>query len=693
MLPQATAFGIALWVPYNHQPAMGAMAGLITAIVLCFFSGLSRGTTGMVSAPTGPTMVLVSGALVSLSATGIAGSQLIIHIGLMLFLSGLWQIIIGLSNGGKLIKFIPYPVVAGFMTGSGLLMILSQINMLELTAIVQLSYQQLWIPWLTALITFAGMSLIPLWLPNIPGTVSGLVVGTLSFHLLNRLTHVSYPPQWVVGELPKLSNIQMIVPTSLDNIAWHIILPVSLALAVLSSLDSLLTSVLVDVNTGDRHRAKRELTGQGIGQMLAALFGGIAGAGTTGASLVAIKSGGRRWAAVISALTFLLIIMVLGPIAALLPISVLAGIILHVAIRNMLERDILLWFKRRSSRMDALTAGLVIGVTITYDLVVAVGFGLILSVLMFLRSQILSPVIHRQSNIKQHPSLRRRPEEERDLLDNHADRIMIYELKGNLFFGTVDHLFEQFSFGVRHPQQIILDMARVQQVDLTAVKMLQQMTDRLKQAGGELIFTNVRRGKGLSPRVEKTLRQISPHHSGEYPVKTFIDADEAIEYAENRLLKHLGEDITEDRRLEIEDSSLLHGLPSESIQVLKQILTPLSLKSGEVLFHTNDMGKELYIVLEGEVDILLPYGQGHYKRLSKFGAGAFFGEIAFLKPGPRTADAKAISDTELVMLTRKGFQQLREQYPETAVKLLMRLGRELSDRLRWADGELRRLAE
>ena len=693
MLPQATAFGIALWAPYSQSPALGAMAGLITAIALSFSSGLSRGTTGMVSAPTGPTMVLVSGALISLSINGYTGSQLVIHIGLMLFISGLLQIIIGQSNGGKLIKFIPYPVVAGFMTGSALLMIHSQINMLELTDIGHAFSHQLWIPWLTALITFAGMSLIPRWLPKIPGTISGLIAGSLSFHLLNHLAHFSYPQQWVVGQLPKLSSLQLIIPASLDNIAWHIILPVSLALAVLSSLDSLLTSVLVDAASGERHQAKRELTGQGVGQMLAALFGGVAGAGTTGASLVAVNSGGRYWASIVTALIILLIILALGPIAALLPISVLAGVILHVAILGMLERDILLWLKRRTSRMDALTALLVTGVTIAYDLMVAVGFGVMLSVLMFLRSQILSPVIHRQSNIKQHPSLRRRPEEQRNLLDKHADQILIYELKGNLFFGTVDHLFVQFSLDVQHPQQIILDMARVQQVDLTAVRMLQQMAERLKAAGGELIFTNVRRGKGLSPKVEKTLRQISPHHSGDYPVKTFIDADEAIEYAENRLLKHLGEEISEHQRVELEDSSLLHGLPSESIQILNQVLKPLTLKSGEMLFHINDMGKELYIVLEGEVDILLPYGKGHYKRLSKFGAGAFFGEIAFLKPGPRTADAKAMSDTELVMLTRKGFQQLREQYPETAVKLLMRLGRELSDRLRWSDAELRRLAE
>ena len=119
----------------------------------------------------------------------------------------------------------------------------------------------------------------------------------------------------------------------------------------------------------------------------------------------------------------------------------------------------------------------------------------------------------------------------------------------------------------------------------------------------------------------------------------------------------------------------------------------VEIKSGDFLFKTNDHGKALYIVIEGEIDILLPYGQHHYKRLAKFGAGSFFGEIAFLKPGLRTADAKAMHNTELLILSRDSFQQLRSQHPKTAIKLLMRLGREMSDRLRWSDAELRRLAE
>ena len=693
ILPQATAFGIALWVPFSHDPATGAMAGIITAIVLCFFSGLSGGTTGMVSSPTGPTMVLVAGALASLSSRGISGTELLSYIAIMLFISGFLQVLIGLSNGGRLIKFIPYPVVAGFMAGSAILMVDSQMLMLDLLSYEQLVQNKLWIPWLTAIITLISISLFPKFLPSIPGPVSGLIIGSLFFHLLNHLAEFSHPLTWVVGQLPDITTIQLAMPTSFDHVPWAIILPISIALAVLSSLDSLLTSVLADVASTDRHNAKRELTGQGIGQMFAALLGGIAGAGTTGATLVAIKSGGRYWVAIISSLSFILIIVALGPVAALLPISVLAGIILHVAIFAMLDRDIFLWLKNPRSRLDALTAFLVTGVTVGYDLMVAVGVGLALAIFQFVRAQILSPVIHRRSTIAQHPSIRRRKEKHRELLQQHAEDILIYELKGNLFFGTVDKLFEEFNSELNRPVHIILDMARIQQVDLTAVRMLQQMADRLHQVEGELTFTNVRKGKGLSKKVEKTLRQISPHHTGDYPVRTFIDADEAIEYAENRLLNKLGKEQKIQQRVDLKDSELCHDLSEDFLEILQSVMKPVSLKSGDILFNINDIATELFVVTEGEIDILLPYGKHHHKRLAKFGPGAFFGEIVFLKPGPRTANAKAILDSKLLMLDIDGFNQLKKQNPDAAIKLIMRLGRELSERLRWSDTELRRLSD
>lgn len=693
ILPQATAFGIALWAPYQVDLAHAAMAGLVTALCLCLFSGLSGGTTGMVSSPTGPTMVLLAGALVTLNNRGYEGESLFLMTALLLFLSGLFQIIIGLSRGGRLIKFIPYPVVAGFMSGSALLMIVSQVQLLEIEHFRSILDESLWIPWFSALFTFFAIILAPRLLPAVPGTVSGLIFGSMAFHLLCQVTGTTYPANWVVGHLPGIDDLQLEIPSTIQDIPWNILLPASLALSVLSSLDSLLTSVVADVASNRRHNARRELTGQGIGQMLAAVLGGTAGAGTTGATLAAIHSGGGRWTALFAALIFALVIMLLGPVAELLPVSVLAGIILHVAIVGMIERDMLHWFRNPRSRVDAITAILVTAVTVTYDLMIAVGVGLLIAIAHFVRAQILAPVVHRRSTIAQHPSLRRRKRKHRRLLEKHADEILIYELKGNLFFGTIEKLFEEFNQELNRPVQIILDMARVQQVDLTAVKMLQQMAERLHQASGELIFTNVRKGKGLGKKVDKTLRQISPHHSGDYPVRTFIDADEAIEYAENRLLTQLGKKLKFDQRIELRDSDLCQGLPEDVLQVIESLMKPVRLNSGDALFRRGDRAAELFVVIQGEIDIQLPYSTHHYKRLAKFGPGSFFGEVVFLKPGPRTADAIAIKQSELLMMDGKGFRKLQETHPQAAIKLIMRLSRELSDRLRWSDSELRRLSD
>ncbi|HEX5636498.1 MAG TPA: SulP family inorganic anion transporter, partial [Gammaproteobacteria bacterium] len=387
----------------------------------------------------------------------------------------------------------------------------------------------------------------------------------------------------------------------------------------LAATNNLLTAVVADSATTTRHHAKRELTGQGIGQMLAAMFGGIAGSGTTGATLVAVQSGGRRGVALFSALIFTLIVLLLGSVAALLPVSVLAGLILNVALVSMIKWDMLVWLKRRASRLDGATALLVIAVTITYNLMAAIGVGLTVAILQFVRAQIKSPVVHRQSNLAQRPSVRQRSDVQRALLNQHADQVLIYELTGNLFFGTVDYLFEKLSNDFNRPVTIILDMARVQQVDLTAVRMFRQMIDRIHVSGGELVFTNVRKGKGLSHKVEKSLRRISAHHTGTYPVKTFIDADEAIEYAENKLLAELDADPHDIQRVELSEGNLFADFAAEDVITLQQYMTRVSLKSGDYLFHINDPGEELFVVIEGDIDILLPYTEYHYKRLSKCG--------------------------------------------------------------------------
>ena len=138
---------------------------------------------------------------------------------------------------------------------------------------------------------------------------------------------------------------------------------------------------------------------------------------------------------------------------------------------------------------------------------------------------------------------------------------------------------------------------------------------------------------------------------------------------------------------------LFSDLTEDETAVISNVLERREYKKGEYLFHCGDMGDQLYLVLKGEVDALLPYGKHHYKRLAKFGPGTFFGEVSFLEPGERTADARTIEESSLVVLNQQGLRELQKNHPEIAVTILVQLGQVLSDHLRWADIELRRLID
>ena len=693
VLPQAMAFGVALLIPLGFEPSVGAVVGLIGAAALSFVSGIAGGTRGLISAPTGPVLVLLGGALISLMEAGLEGAELLTGLTAILIVTGIIQMFIGLSGGGRLIKFMPFTVVAGFMSGSAILMIMSQVKALsgeEFSANLEL-----WrlIPVATAAITVAIVAYTPRVLPAVPGTIAGLVGGSIVFQGLILLVPTAVPEAWTIGALPGAESIKIVfTPSALKDLPWIIIFISGLALAVLASLDTLLTSVIADIGTGVRHNAKRELIGQGLGQIVAGMFGGMAGAGTTGATLVAVKTGGRRWAGVTAGISFILLLLIGGPIGYVLPISVLAGIILHVAM-HMLEKDIIAWIRRRKTRMDAGIAIFVTIITVAYDLMVAVGVGVLIAVILFIRDQIKAPVIHRRSTSIDVHSVRHRPKEQRALLDEHGDRIVLYELRGNLFFATADRLLEELAADLDRPAWIILHMRRVNQVDLTGVKILQQIADRLHSHGGQLIFCNVHRQIGLGKKVKQTLKKISPNSAGP-KVKTFNGSDEALEYAEDALLTELGSPpLSSDISIALADMDMCADMTAGQVAALGQVLRTEKIEGGEKPFAIGDKGEELYLITEGDIDIRLPTTKHHYKRLAKYGPGSLFGEIAFLQPGPRAADAIAMCPSELLVLDRPAFDSLVEADNSAAIALLIALGKAQGNNLRWSAMEISRLAQ
>jgi len=695
VLPQAMAFGITLWTPYFHNPAAAALSGLIAAACLCVSSGALMGTRGLVSAPTGPTLVLLSGALASLAATGLSGDALMTATLMTVALAGCFQIFIGLFKMGHLIKFIPYPVVSGFMTGSAILMILSQTRAITGNDSNLTMHQGAWIPLFTTATTLAAISYLPRFVRRIPATALGLLAGTLAFHAFSLLNGNALPSGWVVGNLPSLSAIHLgfdLGFASLNRLPWLIIVPFAMALAVLASLDTLLTSTVADVASGERHNAQRELIGQGMGHLLSSFSGGMAGAGTTGATLVAIQSGGRRWVGVLTGIGFLFLILFIGPLAALLPISVFAGIILHVAIFSMIDKDIPLWLKTPQARLDGLIALSVTGVTVFYDLMAAVGLGVLLAVVEFIRSQVQTTVVQRRWNLAERTSLRRRTSCACQLMKKKPDSIVGYQLKGTLFFGTTDHLFQSIETDLKRAQTVILDMRNVTQVDLTAIRLIEHMSGIMHEYKGELILSNVPKSMGLVKRKGHRHERVIPYHQNVH-IRTFADADRALEYAEDKLLEKLGEAQDEAQRVELSETELFLDFSPADIKAVLPFLEKVPLHASESLFSTDEEGDSLYIILKGQVEILLPYGRRKKMRLAKFGPGTVFGEVAFLDPGKRTAEAAVTADGECMRLRHAALKKLCHKHLDLGMQIILKLSHRLSQNLRISDIALRRLLD
>ncbi|MBX2941778.1 MAG: SulP family inorganic anion transporter [Cyclobacteriaceae bacterium] len=439
-LPLAMAFGI--------QSGLGAEAGLYGAIAIGIVAAIFGGTKTQISGPTGPMTVvssLVAATLMQQAPNLEVGLTLVL---LTFFMGGLLQIVFGLTQIGKLVQFIPYPVVSGFMSGIGLIIIFLQLFPLvghtspnkisEVFVSIMTPLQNMnWPAFLLGLLTIAIIYLFPRITKLVPSTLVALIT-------------VSLIPQFVTMDIPRIGDIPEGLPhlnfdifSVLNMSSIGLILVPAITLAALGSIDSLLTSVVADNITKTKHNSNRELIGQGLGNMVAALIGGIPGAGATMRTVVNVKSGGRtRISGVVHGLFLLVVLLGLGKYAAEIPLSVLAGILITVGI-GIIDykglRDIL-----KVPKADAVVKMVVVAMTVFVDLLWAVGVGLVLSTLFFVKRS--AEQGHEASTMD---PANDHPDSEDELKEintsHHADQVFIQEFHGPLFFGFSSKFQEQFS--------------------------------------------------------------------------------------------------------------------------------------------------------------------------------------------------------------------------------------------------------
>ncbi len=486
-LPLALAFGV--------QSGLGAIAGLYGAIAVGIFAAIFGGTATQASGPTGP-MTVVSAALVA-AAIEITGSlEAAMPIVILTFLlGGIFQIVFGLINIAGYVKYFPYPVVSGFMSGVGLIIIILQIfpfvgldseksTWLVMQDLPRLLSEFNWQAMTLGIFTVVVYLVFPYITKAIPSALVALVLASVASYFLNW----NVP---IIGDIPSgLPSLKLDGIFSVDSSTYILIGEYATVLAVLGSIDSLLTSVIADNMTKTKHNSNRELIGQGIGNSIAAIFGGIPGAGATKGTVININSGGRtRLSGATHGLFLLAVLLGLGKLAAFIPLSVLAGLLIPIAFKIIDVKG--LKHLLVVPRADAFVLVVVLLVTTFGSLIQAVGMGLLLACLLFMkRAGDISEEGMEVGTIAGFDG--EKPwQDEVEFYEEYKDKVYINHLYGPLFFGFTSHFQDEIKNIPEQVKALIIRMDRVPYIDQSGLYALENAVLDLEQRGIQVLLTGV----------------------------------------------------------------------------------------------------------------------------------------------------------------------------------------------------------
>ncbi len=709
-LPAAIAFGVTIFAPLGGAyAAQGAIAGILGATALGLVAPALGGTNRLITAPCAPAAAVLSALAIDLTQRGIAPESGMLMVALVALVCGVLQVAFGAVGLGRLIKYMPYPVVSGYLSGVGLIIIVSQVPKFLGTPKGTQFWASLWTPelwnWngiMVGAVTIAVMVLAPKLTKAVPAAILGLAAAIVTYFGLGygldssllTLTGNSL----VVGPLGGGGGSFMDAMVgrwqavgSLNPADLRFLITPALTLAVLLSIDTLKTCVVVDAITRSRHNSNRELIAQGLGNVAATAIGGVPGAGTMGATLVNINSGAKtRLSGVIEGVLALAAFLLLGKLLAWIPIAALAGILIVVGVR-MFDRHSLHLLQQRSTILDFVVIVAVVVVAKTVSLIAASGVGIALAILLFLREQIGGSVIRRKTYGHQMFSKTVRLPEERAILEERGERAVIFELQGSLFFGTTDQLLSGIEPELKTRDYVLLDMRRVQSVDVTAAHVLDRIEDALAETKGFLIFSQLPHNLPSGRDMQQYFDQVGLVRQRH--IRLFGELDQALEWVENRILEEARLERAEETSLELAEVELFRGRAQDTLADLEACMERRSFKAGERIFQAGDTSDDVFLIRRGAVRIVLPLEGMQDHHLATFGRGDFFGEMAFLDRQPRSADAVAHSDTEVFVLSRQRFDGLRDEHKKLAIQLLEGLARELALRLRQTNIEVRALRE
>ena len=489
-----------LMLAFGEASGAGPIAGVWGAIIVGFVAAFLGGTPTMVSGPTGPMIVVFAGVFDSVDGEASLVFPAVV-------VAGLLQIVFGVLGLGRYIKLVPYPVISGFMSGIGVIIIALQLSRLVgsqpegsgTLAAIQAIPGAMGSPSVPAtilgVITLAIVFFWPSKLAQfIPGALIALIVGTVA------ASQIGY-----FADVPKIGEIPLGLPDftlpSFSSETIGVVLEGAVILAILGSIDTLLTSLIADNLTQTRHASDRELAGQGVGNALAGLFGAMPGAGATSTTVVSMRSGGRgRVAGATHAVVLAAIVLVAGPVAESIPHAVLAGILIKVGI------DILdvgyLRRAHRGPRLDLVLMVVVLVMTVLVDLITAVAVGVVLAAMGFIKRLADQQLDNFDAEVASFS------DEEQRMLDEAGGRIVVIRFDGPLSFGAAADLGHEARERMGDETgAIVVDCGRLGFVDMSAILAIETILDEASKSRTSVFICR------MNNEVQQALTQVDvPEH-------------------------------------------------------------------------------------------------------------------------------------------------------------------------------------
>jgi SulP family sulfate permease len=711
VVPSSIAFGVVIFSAVSPNLASaGALAGIIGAAMLGMIAPLVGRNAGFITSPCAPAAAVMAGLAAQLAHRGdLTIPRIFTLLALTAFIAALFQLALGAARAGQLIKYIPYQVVSGYLSGVAVIIAFAQLPKLlgvnggrSLADVLVSPLTWRWPGIVVGCITIIAMIAAPHITKRIPGAIIGLVSGIAAYFALAtflpqlwRLDHNSL----IVGPIRASGSLIAAIATrasslrTIDVADFELVIWPAITLAILLSIDTLKTGVVLDALTRRRHNSNRELIAQGLANLGSFFAGGIPGAGGMGPTLVNVTSGGRTiWSGVATGVLVLIALLLLGSVIAWVPIAALAGILLVIAWR-MFDREMFRLLRDPATRLDFVVIVTVIAVAETVGLIQASIAGICLAILLFIRNQIRGSVIARRLDLREIHSKRRRSPDAMAILDRRGEDAILVQLKDDLFFGTTDQLFIELEHDLNERRFILFDFRRVQSMDYTAAHLLRQMDARLRERGGRLLFSGMPSGTASRQDIEHYLLKLGLVGGGD-AVLTFDTRESALEWIEDRILESAGWSAGDpEATLSFRDIDLLRQFDDEIVHELGKSLRELAVARGERVFSAGDRGDEIFFVRKGRVHILLPLDGGKRHHVATIGRGEYFGEMAFLDRDVRSAEAVAATDTQLYVISRALFDDVTQSNASLAATVFEQLARAIAQRLRHADVELRALEE